>query len=146
MGCDWAYRTYGLAPWLHQLDVPLLARAAEQSLMFGVPLAPVPKPAGYLVPGNPVPVGTLELEVLFTPGHAPGHVVFYHRASQQLIAGDVLFAGSIGRTDLPGGSLKVLMESVFQVMLPLGDAVKVYPGHGPATTIGRERVSNPFLQ
>ena len=83
--------------------------------------------------------------MLHTPGHAPGSVCFYDAAAGFVIAGDVLFMDSIGRTDLPGGSLTVLMQSIFQKLMPLGDATKVYSGHGPATTIGRERQANPYL-
>ncbi len=83
--------------------------------------------------------------MLYTPGHAPGSVCFYDAANGFVLAGDVLFMDSIGRTDLPGGALPTLRESIFQKLIPLGDAATVYPGHGPATTIGRERQRNPFL-
>jgi len=86
------------------------------------------------------------LEVRFTPGHAPGHVVFYDAAGGQVAGGDVLFKSSIGRTDLPGGDHNTLVKSIKTELLTLPDATVVYPGHGPATTIGAERRSNPFLQ
>ena len=79
------------------------------------------------------------------PGHSPGHVAFWFPGSELLIAGDVLFAGSIGRTDLPGGSYETLMDTIRQVVVPLGDDVRVFPGHGDPTTVGAERTSNPFL-
>ena len=84
-------------------------------------------------------------EVLHTPGHSPGSVSFVDREAGVTFAGDVLFAGSIGRTDLWQGSLPVLMQSIFGQLVPLGDDMRILPGHGPETTIGRERVSNPFL-
>ena len=87
----------------------------------------------------------VELEVLHCPGHTPGHVVFHHRASQLAIVGDVLFQGSIGRTDFPRGDYDTLIRSIREELLPLGDQVTVLPGHGPTTTLGRERRENPFL-
>ena len=89
--------------------------------------------------------GDTSLEVLFTPGHSPGHISFYHDESKQLFSGDVLFDGSIGRVDLPGGSYPVLMKSIENKLMPLGDEVKVYCGHGPSTTIGKERATNPYI-
>jgi glyoxylase-like metal-dependent hydrolase (beta-lactamase superfamily II) len=99
-----------------------------------------------LTPGQPVSFGDTTLEVRFAPGHAPGHVVFYHAPTETVIGGDVLFQGSIGRTDLPGGNYDTLIESIKTQLLTLPDSVTVYPGHGPATTIGAERRSNPFLR
>lgn len=90
-------------------------------------------------------VGNITLETLFTPGHAPGHIAFYLREQNVLFAGDCLFAGSIGRTDLPGGNYAQLMESIVTVLLPLGDEVIVKTGHGPDTTLGQERRTNPFI-
>ena len=89
--------------------------------------------------------GNKTLDILFTPGHSPGSISFFHKESKQLIAGDVLFQGSIGRTDLPGGDYDTLITSIKTQFYPLGDDVRAYPGHGPSTTIGEERVSNPFL-
>lgn len=93
-----------------------------------------------------IQVGSIKLETLFTPGHAPGHIAFYLREHQTVFSGDCLFAGSIGRTDLPGGSYPLLMESIVQMLLPLGDDVRVLSGHGPETTIGQERRTNPFIR
>ena len=87
----------------------------------------------------------LEFEVLHCPGHTPGHVVLFERAERVVFVGDVLFAGSIGRTDLPGGSTEQLLSSIKNKLMTLGDDVKVYSGHGPVTTIGEERLTNPFL-
>ncbi|MBA3256241.1 MAG: MBL fold metallo-hydrolase, partial [Pyrinomonadaceae bacterium] len=90
-------------------------------------------------------VGELDFKVLHCPGHTPGHVVLFAPKERKVFVGDVLFAGSIGRTDLPGGSTEQLMDAIMHKLLPLGDDVEVYSGHGPVTTIGQERLTNPFL-
>jgi glyoxylase-like metal-dependent hydrolase (beta-lactamase superfamily II) len=102
-----------------------------------------PRLDGYLVEGQTVTFGNLSLQVLHTPGHSPGSVSFH--GGGDVFVGDVLFAGSIGRTDLPGGSYPTLIQAVEQKLFPLGDEVVVWPGHGPATTIGEERRYNPFF-
>jgi hydroxyacylglutathione hydrolase len=128
---------------LHPEDKPLLERVEFQGSMFGLPPVDVPEVGFELAAGQQIPLGEQWLDVLFTPGHAPGHVTFKH--GQTLWSGDVLFAGSVGRTDLPGASWDVLEHSIRDVLFPLGDAMKVLPGHGPATTIGVERRDNPFV-
>ncbi|MCU0353730.1 MAG: MBL fold metallo-hydrolase, partial [Cytophagales bacterium] len=90
--------------------------------------------------------GDTQLKVLFLPGHAPGHIGFYSEPDGLLIGGDVLFRQSIGRTDLPGGNFDTLIRSITEKVFPLGDDVQVYPGHGPVTTVGYERLYNPFLK
>ena len=144
-GCAAFAERYGMDWQMHRDGLPFIDRAEEQSVFFGTPLTPPPRPTTFLDEGDTVRFGEAAWEVLHTPGHAPGSVCFYDAEAGFVIAGDVLFMNSIGRTDLPGGSLPVLMQSIFQKLVPLGDAVKVYPGHGPATTIGRERRNNPFL-
>lgn len=128
---------------LHPLDRPLLDNVALQGSMFGLPAVPVPSIGLELAAGQRIPLGAESLEVLFTPGHAPGHVTFRH--GDTLWSGDVLFAGSVGRTDLPGGSWDVLERTIREVLFPLGDDLRVLPGHGPATTLGHERRTNPFV-
>ncbi len=128
---------------LHPLDRPLLDNVALQGSMFGLPAVPVPSIGLELAAGQRIPLGGESLEVLFTPGHAPGHVTFRH--GDTLWSGDVLFAGSVGRTDLPGGSWDVLEHTIREVLFPLGDDLRVLPGHGPATTLGHERRTNPFV-
>jgi glyoxylase-like metal-dependent hydrolase (beta-lactamase superfamily II) len=128
---------------LHPADRPLLAAVALQGSMFGLPPVAVPEVALDLAEGQRVPLGAESLEVLFTPGHAPGHVTFRHGST--LWSGDVLFAGSVGRTDLPGGSWDTLERSIRERLFPLGDDLRVLPGHGPATTLGEERRHNPFV-
>ncbi len=131
----------------------LIHRAAQNTLeamqatgqLFGLELPPPPEPDGYLEAGATLTEGGITLDVLFTPGHAPGHVSFVLEAEQIVFCGDCLFAGSIGRTDLPGGDYRELIASITGQLLPLGDAYRVAPGHGPWTTIGAERAENPYL-
>ncbi|MFO8164604.1 MAG: MBL fold metallo-hydrolase [Thermodesulfobacteriota bacterium] len=101
------------------------------------------RPDGYLYDGQKIHFGSYSISVIHTPGHSPGGVSFY--SPGVIFTGDTLFAGSIGRTDFPGGDYNKLIEGVVTKIFPLGDDVRVYPGHGPATTIGRERLTNPFF-
>jgi glyoxylase-like metal-dependent hydrolase (beta-lactamase superfamily II) len=128
---------------LHPLDRPLLEALPLQASMYGFPRVEPPEVAHDLADGERIPIGEQELEVLFTPGHAPGHCAFLHGGT--LWTGDVLFAGSVGRTDLPGGDFEALHRSIKERLFALGDEVRFYPGHGPAGTIGEERRSNPFV-
>ena len=129
--------------WLHPGDQPLLEHLGEQGAMFGLPPAQAPAVVHDLADGQSLTLGEETLEVIHTPGHSPGGVTF--RSGDDLWVGDTLFAGSIGRTDLPGGSFEILERSIHQRLFPLGDALRVLPGHGPPTTIGRERLDNPFV-
>jgi glyoxylase-like metal-dependent hydrolase (beta-lactamase superfamily II) len=108
-------------------------------------LSPLPPPDRELVPGETVRVGLEELEVRYTPGHAPGHVILYSATGGFALVGDVIFAGTIGRTDLPGGDFLRLMRSIREEVLTLPDETRLLLGHGPETTVGRERMGNPFL-
>lgn len=130
---------------LHPLDRPLYDSLFIQAATFEVPFEEPPPPDADLVPGANLVFGGSEFEVVFTPGHAPGHVVFVAASDPVAISGDVIFAGSIGRTDLPGGDYRVLMESIRTRVLTLPPETRLYPGHGPETTVGHERVTNPFL-
>lgn len=123
--------------WIEQLP--------GQSRMFGFPAVEAFMPDRWLHDGDKVQVGQEILEVLHCPGHTPGHVVFFHRQSQVAQVGDVLFQGSIGRTDFPRGDHGTLIRSIKQKLLPLGDEVTFIPGHGPTSTFGEERQYNPFL-
>lgn len=134
----------GLDVALHADDLPLL-KAAGGALFFGLPSPPLPERIRHLTTGQQLAVGRLTLSVLHTPGHTPGHVSFHLAAERAIFVGDVLFAQGIGRTDLPGGSYDTLMRSITQQLLALPDDTVVYPGHGPTTTIGQERVANPWL-
>ena len=123
--------------WIEQLP--------EQARMFGFGVGEVFEPDRWLDQGDVVRVGELELAVHHCPGHTPGHVVFFHEPGRFAFVGDVLFAGSIGRTDFPGGNHAQLLSSIRERLFPLGDDVTFLPGHGPTSTFGEERRSNPFV-
>ncbi len=127
----------------HEADLPLIRGLQQQAAVFGWACDPSPQPDGFLNEGDTLTIGGAQLRVLFAPGHSPGHIAL--AGDGFVIGGDVLFAGSIGRTDLPGGSHEQLLETIRDRFLTLPDDTVVYPGHGPATTIGEERASNPFL-
>ena len=146
LGCAWVHKKYGMLPELHRADLPLLQAAPRQGKLYGVHCEPSPEPAHFIEPGDVLRLGNEELKVLFVPGHAPGHIALFSEEHRFVIAGDVLFRDSIGRTDLPGGDTDTLLRSIREQLFPLGDDVAVYCGHGPETTIGRERQKNPFLK
>ena len=123
--------------WIEQLP--------EQGAMFGVARAESFEPTRWLDQGDSVTVGDVTLEVRHCPGHTPGHVVFYEPGARLAFVGDVLFAGSIGRTDFPGGDYDTLIRSIRDNLFPLGDDVRFVPGHGPMSTFGQERKTNPFV-
>nr|WP_067293256.1 MBL fold metallo-hydrolase [Marinobacterium profundum] len=123
--------------WIEGLD--------QQSKMFGFPQVESFTPDRWLDDGDVATVGNQQLQVLHCPGHTPGHVVFYHQASELALVGDVLFQGSIGRTDFPQGNHQQLIDSIRNKLLPLGDEVAFIPGHGPMSTFGEERRNNPFV-
>jgi len=130
--------------YLHLEDEPLLKNISAQAAMFGLPHGPIPKIDGYLQEGDVIRFGEVSLIVHHTPGHSPGAISLIGEG--HAIVGDVLFQGSIGRTDLPGGSFEVLIKTIREKLLTLPDPVRVLPGHGETTTIGFERLNNPFLQ
>jgi len=117
----------------------------QQSRTFGFPETPAFTPGRWLVDGDKLRFGEIELDVLHCPGHTPGHVVFFHAPSRLAQVGDVLFQGSIGRTDFPRGDHDTLIRSIKEKLFPLGDDVEFIPGHGPLSTFGEERRYNPFL-
>lgn len=136
---------YGLKLEVHRNELPVLAWLPQSAMMFGVNADPSPQPGHFIEEGDLVTFGNTTLETLLTPGHSPGSLTFYCRESGFVISGDVLFFGSIGRTDLPGGDYDTLIRSIQEKLLPLEDDVKVFSGHGQMTTIGFERRYNPFL-
>lgn len=136
-------RETGVPVYLHPADRELYDHAVQQGLAFGIPTQALPPPDREFVPGEAVRVGDLSFTVRHTPGHSPGSVCLV--GDGVVFTGDVLFAGSIGRTDLPGGDFETLIKSIERELLPLHDSTIVYSGHGPETTIGRERSGNPFL-
>lgn len=145
----------GTAPLARQLKVPVegphkadqfwIEQIATQAQMFGWSGVETFTPDQWLQDGDSVTVGGEPLEVVHCPGHTPGHVIFFHRASNLALVGDVLFAGSIGRTDFPQSNHQDLIDSITKKLWPLGDAVRFIPGHGPMSTFGQERQSNPFV-
>jgi hydroxyacylglutathione hydrolase len=137
--------TYDIPLWYHKLEDPILRAVPSYASNYGFPQYQDSSADHYLSEGEIVKFGNQELECLFVPGHAPGHVVFFHRNTLSCIGGDTLFQGSVGRTDLPGGDTQTLMNAIRDKLLTLPDEVVVYPGHGPATTIGEEKLHNPFV-
>ncbi len=137
---------YSCPVLMHAEAEPMLKELPTQAMMMGLRFGKVPAVDRYVEDGETLEVGDLRLRSLYTPGHAPGHVAFYIEDEGLVLSGDALFAGSVGRVDLPGGSMEVLMQSIEERLLTLPDETVVYSGHGPLTTIGNERASNPFLQ
>jgi hydroxyacylglutathione hydrolase len=129
---------------LHPAELPLL-RAKGGASLFGMPGEESPPPDIELENGQVLKVGTLRFQVLHTPGHSPGGVTFYLAEEGMAFDGDVLFAGGVGRTDLPGGNWDALMRSIREVLFTLPDETVLYPGHGPETTVGQEKAHNPWL-
>jgi hydroxyacylglutathione hydrolase len=131
---------------LHEADLPVLRDVPEQMhLWLDSHVDPIDDPDEFLVHGQIVRFGEAELEVRFTPGHAPGHVVFVDHAGRRILGGDTLFQGSIGRFDLPGADGPTLLTSIQEQLLTLSDDYQIFPGHGMATSIGVERETNPFV-
>jgi hydroxyacylglutathione hydrolase len=134
----------GVPIWLHPADRPLYDHVPEQArALVGLEVPPLPPPDREIVPGDPLHVGSCAFDVRFVPGHSPGSVTF--AGEGVALVGDALFAGSVGRVDLPGGHGPTLITSIREQILTLPDDTIVYPGHGPSTTVGRERATNPFL-
>ncbi len=131
---------------IHEKDQPVLKGAVTSAMIFGVDLSKAPEPDFFIVEDQQLKLGDDVLEVRFTPGHSPGSIVFYYPAGGWLIGGDVLFNGSIGRTDLPGGNFDTLINSIRTQVFTLPADTVVYSGHGPETTVGEEMRSNPFLR
>lgn len=145
LGNKWVYDTYGLLPQFHEGELPLLSAVPSYAPQMGIRYELSPLPEVYLPEEGVVSFGKSELELIFAPGHSPAHLCFYSRADNFLIGGDVLFQGSIGRTDLPGGNFDLLIRKIRENLFTLPDDCTVFPGHGPSTTIGNEKRYNPFL-
>jgi len=146
-GTGFVTKHYGLKPEAHKTDLPFIAQHKEYSANFGVQVEMnPPEPEIFLDEGDEVKFGNTILQVRHIPGHSPGGIVFYNQQDEVVIAGDVLFKGSVGRSDLPGGDHELLISGIKEKLMNLPDEVKVYSGHGPETTIGQERNSNPYLQ
>jgi hydroxyacylglutathione hydrolase len=145
-GNKFVYETWDLQPQIHALEVPVLEKAPESGLKWGMPFENFQGEPILIREGEKIVLGEDELEILLVPGHSPGSLAFYSRSQGFLIGGDVLFRESIGRTDLPGGDHATLLRSIRDQLWPLPDETVVYPGHGEPTTIGWEKKHNPFLR
>ena len=145
-GNKFVHDTWGLDLHLHEKEKELLDYAPVSAVKWGLPFDGYAGPLLYLEPGKKIKLGDDELDILFTPGHSPGSVSFYCEKEGFVIGGDVLFNGSIGRTDLPGGNFDILVNSIQTKFFTLPDDTKVYSGHGPLTTVGFEKMNNPFVK
>lgn len=145
LGINFLAGRYGLPVVMNSIETDLLRSASVYGQMWGIQVEPAPDPTEFLKDGDIFRFGNTELEVLFTPGHSPGSLSYYHRPSKQCLSGDVLFYGSIGRTDLPGGNFDTLEKSILTKLYTLEDDVIIYSGHGQSTTIGHEKKTNPFV-
>jgi len=145
LGNAFAINSYDIPLWFHKDEEPILRAVYSYASNYGFPLYQESHAHHYIQDGELIKFGNTTLESILVPGHAPGHLVFYNEASGICIAGDTLFQGSIGRTDLPGGDHQTLLNAIKTRLFALPDATKVYPGHGPATTIGGEKKFNPFV-
>ena len=146
MGNNFVHKIYGLFPECHAMEKPVLLAADSLAGYFNVKNPESPLPQKFLKEGDIIKLGNSAIQVLFTPGHSPGHITLYCKEDKYIICGDVLFLESIGRTDLPGGNYNMLVDSIRQKLYTLPDDVCVYPGHGDPTTIGHEKQYNPFVR
>ncbi|MBT3571059.1 MAG: MBL fold metallo-hydrolase, partial [Flavobacteriales bacterium] len=146
LGNKFTSELWDLELYMHKEDLPLLENAGNIGKMYGFEdYEGSPYPKHFLAQDDTLTFGESSFKILFTPGHAPGHICLYSKENNLLIAGDVLFNRSIGRTDLPGGDYNTLIKSIKTKLLPLDENTIVYCGHGPSTSIGKEKMSNPFL-
>ena len=145
LGNKFIFDNYGLKPKFNIGELPVLEAVVSYAPQMGIRYEVSPVPDEYLPETGSIQFGNTILTLVFAPGHSPAHLCFYDKKGNQLIGGDVLFRNSIGRTDLPGGSLTQLVENIEQKLFALPDDCTVYPGHGPKTTIGFEKKTNPFL-
>ena len=145
MGNAYFSKTYNIKTHIHAADERWLVQSAEIAMNYGYKVENPPPPAGYLEEGQVIRFGQSSLQVLHTPGHSKGSVCFYAPDDGFVLTGDLLFQGCIGRTDLPGGDEKEIIESLFKKIIPLPENTVVHPGHGPATTVREEKLQNPYL-
>lgn len=144
-GNAYVVRKYNIPFYAHELELPVLDSGTQTANLYGLSYDVSPKPMSYLKEGDKVEFGESSLDVVFTPGHSPGSVSLIAEKEEFVLSGDVLFRHSVGRTDLPGGDPKVLLESIENVLMKLPDSYLVYSGHGAETTIGHEKQYNPFV-
>lgn len=146
LGNRFVAEKWNLVLEIHKLDLPTLRSVKDYCQLYGFHnYEESPEPSKFLSEGDVISFGNSKLDILFAPGHAPGHIILHSKEQKFIIGGDVLFQMSIGRTDLPGGDYDTLISSIKDKLLPLDEDTKVYCGHGPSTTIGFEKNNNPFL-
>jgi len=145
LGINAVHKKYNIPFWCHPLEIEGLERVPLYAPTYGMNVQPIKGADKLITEADTVQFGKTSLSIRFTPGHSSGSICLIQEDAKIIIAGDVLFLGSIGRTDLPGGDYTTLMESIRTQLLTLDDDMAVYPGHGPATSIGQERVTNPFI-
>ena len=145
LGNAWAKKTFGIDLQIHKEEAAVLKAVEVYAPNYGFVGYESSEADSFLVEGEEINIGKEILKIIFVPGHAPGHVVFYHEPTNQCIAGDTLFRGSIGRTDLPGGNHDLLLSKIKSELFSLPDETIIYPGHGPETTIAFEKTHNPFV-
>jgi glyoxylase-like metal-dependent hydrolase (beta-lactamase superfamily II) len=145
LGNNFVTSTYDIGLEIHEKDLSTLQATPEYGHLYGFNIDKSPEPTAFLNDGDFVEFGNSDIEVIFAPGHCAGHVAFVSHKDKFVICGDILFQGSIGRTDLPGGDYNTLINSIKTKLLTLPEDFKVYSGHGPSTTIGFEKSNNPFL-
>ena len=145
LGNKFIANNYQIGLELYNSEYPMLKMAKTSADLYGVPYNESPEPSAFLKEGDLLKFGSTELEILYVPGHAPDHLVFLNRSQKLLIAGDTLFKGSIGRTDLPGGNHEQLLDNIRKKLFTMDSEVVVYSGHGNETTIGEEKANNPFF-
>lgn len=147
LGNAWVIQKYGVPFYMHESDLQTLNAVPNYAPMYGfVGFEPSPQPTHLVNHGDILQFGNIKFEVIFGPGHAPGHIAFYSEAFKFVVNGDILFKGSFGRYDLPNGDLPTLKKTISEVMFALPEDTLVYCGHGPETTIGAEKMSNPIHQ
>jgi glyoxylase-like metal-dependent hydrolase (beta-lactamase superfamily II) len=142
----WVKQIYDLPYYLHPADVVMIDRSETMAALWNLKYTPSPLPTNDLSHGDIISIGASELQVRFVPGHAPGHVIFIDLAGEQVLVGDTIFRGSIGRTDLPGGNHEQLLKNIEAQIFTLPNNYTLYSGHGPSTTVGFEKENNPFFQ
>lgn len=145
-GNHFIHQKYDLLPEMHKMDEPLLEMADRSAQMYGIPgYKKSPAPKRWIEEGEIIEIGGMKFKTIFGPGHAPGHIAFYNEKEAVIFSGDILFQGSFGRTDLPGGDFNTLKNSIIKNMFTLPEETKVFSGHGPETSIGAEKKNNPIL-
>ena len=148
LGCGWAVRTFAAPLLMHEAGLPVYNNNVAYGVAFNMDCTKedFPQPDQFIKEGDHIVFGQQELQVMETPGHCAGSVILYHEAEGQLFVGDLVFQGSVGRSDLPTGDQELLLESIRTKVMPLPDDTVIYPGHGPSTTLRDEKLMNPYFR